>query len=207
MITVYGYDWISVNLGFLRAYPPFDAETGQMQLRGRLNAVSGISLASDQTFPGFKPSMLKSEVAVKQLLQALDWIVDAIQAERAKSGAGYPANPTPEDYHRVLTRIPIPEGQQQLYKALYDAGDAGLTHDELMRVMGRRDTQDLAGVLGALGRRINATPGYGETRKPATNMVIFWEKLPDGQWRLRLVPEMRKALEDLDFPWLREAKE
>ena len=36
--------------------------------------------------------------------------------------------PTPEDYRRLLTRSRVPRGQRQLFKALYDAGDTGLTH-------------------------------------------------------------------------------
>ncbi|MBN1919640.1 MAG: CBS domain-containing protein [Anaerolineae bacterium] len=110
--------------------------------------------------------------------------------------------PAPEDFQRLLTRIPVPEGQRQLYKALYDAGAAGLTHAELIAVMGRRDMQDLAGVLGALGHRVNGTPGYGEENQPGTNMVIDWESLPEGKWRLRLKPEMCAALEALQPAWL-----
>jgi CBS domain-containing protein len=112
------------------------------------------------------------------------------------------AKPTPEDYHRLLTRIPVSRGQQQLYKALYDAGDDGLTYGELVEKMGRRDRRDLGGALGALGRRINLTPGYGQGKKPGTSMVLSWEELGDGKWRLRLLPEMRAALESLNPSWL-----
>lgn len=112
--------------------------------------------------------------------------------------------PTPEDYHRLLTRIPVARGQRQLYKVLYDTGDAGLTHNELVIKMGRRDRQELAGVLGALGRRVNGTPGYGQREKPSGYMVLSWEQLNDGQWRLRLLPEMRAALEALNPRWLHE---
>jgi serine/threonine protein kinase len=83
-------------------------------------------------------------------------------------------------------------------------GDEGLTHDELVEAMGRRDLQDLSGVLGALGRRISGVPGYGEARRPGVEMVISRETPADGQRRLRLVPEMRKALEELDPGWLHE---
>jgi len=110
--------------------------------------------------------------------------------------------PAPEDYHRLLTRIPVPRGQQQLYKALYDVGDQGLTHAELIVTMGRRDMRALAGVLGALGKRVNGTPGYGKAHKPATNMVLDWKQLDNGQWQMRLKPEMRKALERLNPDWL-----
>jgi hypothetical protein len=70
--------------------------------------------------------------------------------------------------------------------------------------MGRRDRQDPSGVLGALGRHISGVPGYGQGKRPGVEMVIAYEQLPDGQQRLRLVPEMRKALEELDPAWLHE---
>ena len=141
------------------------------------------------------------------LLRHRDWLQMKVRAleirwpDRFNNAAN---RPTEEDYLRLLTRIPVPRGQKQLYKALYDAGDNGLTHDELVEVMNRRDRRDIAGVLGALGRRVNGTPGYGEENQPASNMVIEWEELEDGQWRLRLRPEMRTALEALDAIWLQE---
>ena len=98
----------------------------------------------------------------------------------------------------------MPRGQQQLHKALYDAGDEGLTHEELVQVMGRRDRHDLSGVLGALGRRISGVPGYGEAKRPGVEMVIAYEQPVDGPQRLRLVPGMCRALEELDPSWLHE---
>jgi hypothetical protein len=115
-----------------------------------------------------------------------------------------PDEPTPEDFQRILSRIPVPRGQKQLYRALYDAGAKGLIQDELVKVMGRRDRSDLAGVLGALGKRINGTSGYGQTEQPGTAMVLSVEKTHDGQYRYRLLPAMRAALEMLDPSWLRE---
>lgn len=72
--------------------------------------------------------------------------------------------PTTQDFTFILTRRWVPRGQQQLYKALYDAGAAGQTQDELIEVMGRRERYDLAEVRGALGRRVNNTPGYGQEK-------------------------------------------
>ncbi|MHC4619375.1 MAG: CBS domain-containing protein [Planctomycetota bacterium] len=113
-----------------------------------------------------------------------------------------PGRPTEQDFALVLTRRPVPRGQQQLYKALHDAGDVGLAQDELVEVMGRRDRYDLAGVMGALGRRVNNTPGYGQETGYGIGMVLTWEKLPDGQWRYRLRPGMHRALEELNPSWL-----
>lgn len=112
--------------------------------------------------------------------------------------------PTEQDFALVLTRRPVPRGQRQLYKALYDAGDVGLVQDELVEVMGRRDRYDLAGVMGALGRRVNNTPGHGQEKMPGMSMVLTWDQTRDGQWRYRLRTGMRIALEELDPSWLHE---
>ena len=144
---------------------------------------------------------------IQTLTKHREWLqmkIRAFEAERPAEASSETevAGPTPEDYHQLLTRRRVPRGQRQLYKALYDAGDAGLTHAELVEVMRRRDTRAIRGVLGALGRRVNKTPGYGQEQKPGSAMVLSWEELDDGQWRLRLLPEMRTALEVLDPDWL-----
>ena len=51
---------------------------------------------------------------------------------------------------RVLTNRPIPQGQQALLRALYEAGDAGLTTSALTAELGR-DEQQLNRLLGAGG--------------------------------------------------------
>lgn len=144
---------------------------------------------------------LSGEAGILWLRKALGAYEEAGNRKPPEAPGGTD-KPTPEDYRQLLTHIPVPRGQQQLYKALYDAGDAGLTHDELVKVMGRRDRRDLSGVLGALGRRVNGTPGYGQRERPAGYMVLSWERLDDGQWCLRLLPEMRAALEALNPDWL-----
>lgn len=128
-------------------------------------------------------------------------VIEALSQPEASVGEGG-KRPTPEDYQRLLTRRRVPRGQRQLYKALYDAGDAGLTHAELAEVMGRRDVLAIRGVLGALGKRVNQTPGFGQREQPGSGMALSWEELVDGQWRLRLLPAMRTALETLDPDWL-----
>ena len=65
-------------------------------------------------------------------------------------------------------------------------------------VLHRRNRCHLAGVPGALGNRVNGTPGYGRTVKPAIGMVLTWEQTLDGQWRYWLRPEMRRAIEELN---------
>jgi predicted transcriptional regulator len=111
--------------------------------------------------------------------------------------------PTLEDFKRLLTRRHLPDGQRQLYRALYHAGEDGLSRDELVELMGRRDRNELAGVIGALGTRVNYTPGYGKTYKPGVGMAIVFRKTMDGT-RLSLAPGLRAALEELGPAWLGE---
>ena len=108
------------------------------------------------------------------------------------------------DIKLVFTRRPVSRGQQQLFKALYDAGERGLANDELVQIMGRRDRQDLVGVLGALGRRVNGTPGYGRAAKPGIGMLFIIDPTADDQWRYCLRPETREVLEALNPSWLHE---
>jgi CBS domain-containing protein len=192
---------VEVHLGYLERFPPFDSAQKRSEWLERLNAIPGIRVSDTETgkFPNIPLAALTNAVALERFLETVDWVINEI--ERAAAG---PDEPTHDDYLVVLTHIPVPPGQQQLYKALYDAGDDGLTHDQLVETMGRRDRQDLSGVLGALGHRISGVPGYGQTRRPGVKMVIAYEQLPDGQQRVRLVPEMRKALEELNPGWLHQ---
>lgn len=102
----------------------------------------------------------------------------------------------------MLTRIPIPNGQQQIYKILYDAGDIGLLTEEIVAQLGR-DPQEIPGILGALGSRINRTPGYGAEQRPGVTLVLAITRSPSGQWHYRMLPGLREALDRLSPPWLK----
>ena len=109
--------------------------------------------------------------------------------------------PTVDDCLRILTRRPVPNGQIQLYQALWAAGSKGASTAELVSTMGRRDAKDFTGVLSALGKRINHTPGYGETQKPGIEMILRISEADKG-WRYHLKPVMREALEAHAPSWL-----
>lgn len=97
-----------------------------------------------------------------------------------------------EDIKRMLTRLPIPNGQLQLYKALHTAGNTGLTNIELGRIMELTRLQ-IAGVLGALGNRINGTEGL--QNKGGVSIVFEISRLNNGDWHYKLRPIMRRILE------------
>jgi ribosomal protein L29 len=77
-------------------------------------------------------------------------------------------------------------------KALYDAGDEGLPMSGLSEALNRSRDQ-VAGVLGALGRRINGTPGL--EGKGGILVVLDISEAKGGEWHYRMRPCLRQALE------------
>jgi len=96
----------------------------------------------------------------------------------------------------LLTRIRVPKGQIALYKALYDAGENGLTNTELVKIMGKT-RQSLAGVLGALGNRINNTPGFESEGNINAVFEIITASYDDNLYTMR--PILKEALEIEDI--------
>ena len=82
-----------------------------------------------------------------------------------------PQASTAELISRALTRMPIPPAQRALYRALYRAGETGLGATKLAAAISRTEPQ-LAGVLGALGRRINRTPGVDPDDPPGVGLMF-----------------------------------
>jgi hypothetical protein len=104
---------------------------------------------------------------------------------------------------RVLRRHRIPPTQRAVYRALYEAGDDGLDFAALAAATGRT-TEELSGVLGGLGRRVNATPGIETLPEPPGVSLLFDYKPsapPSGGWGWAMRPELRHALEELGLPW------
>lgn len=60
---------------------------------------------------------------------------------------------TKEAIRAVLRRRPIPESQRMVYKAL---SDGEISYDELLNRT-KKSRQEQAGIMGALGARINGT--------------------------------------------------
>ncbi len=104
---------------------------------------------------------------------------------------------------RVLRRHRIPPTQRALYHALYEAGDDGLDFASLAAAVGR-SVEEMSGVLGGLGRRVNATPGVGTLAEPPGVGLLFEQKPsapPAGGWGWAMRPETRVALEEMGLPW------
>ncbi len=99
---------------------------------------------------------------------------------------------TVEFARRVLTRLPLSQAQKAVLKTLYDAGaEEYVTTTELVRVLGFESGHQLAGVMGAFGRRIANTKGFDEN---ATFFEFRWNETA-AAWEYRLPANVRKALE------------
>jgi hypothetical protein len=110
-------------------------------------------------------------------------------AERAVSTTSSADDTTSEIIRRVLRRRQIPDGQRALYKALYAAGDRNVSQTELAAAMGRTE-QELSGVLGALGNRVNGTEGSEEQGVE----LLLYRNMMDGEMHYRLRPEVFEVL-------------
>ncbi|MFW6126126.1 MAG: hypothetical protein ACOC58_03385 [Chloroflexota bacterium] len=96
-----------------------------------------------------------------------------------------------EAIRRMLTRRPISNGQRALYEAL---SEGRLAYDELLERTGRTG-QQMAGLLGALGSRINSTRAIHQAGLPGNvGAVLKYERI-DGERHLSLTPDAREALE------------
>ncbi len=132
---------------------------------------------------------------------AILWLEKAIGQIRFSGRIVVEDHATVGDCMRVLTRRKVPEGQRQLLNALVQAGPSGLSGEELVEAMGRRDLADLGGVLGALGYRVNRTPGYGESKTPGIGMLLDVTQMDEG-WQYGLKRVTLEALRQLAPSWL-----
>ena len=102
---------------------------------------------------------------------------------------------------RVLTRRSIPGGQRDLFKALYAAEDTGLSTSELSKTISRSPSE-LAGVLGALGHRVQRTEGMPPNR-PIGILLLLEIREHDREWRYWLRPAFRALLESAEVAYLK----
>jgi hypothetical protein len=116
------------------------------------------------------------------------------------------AQPSPEteaiagQIRLIVARGFIPRGQLVLFKVLYEAGEQGVSLSKLPEKM-RVDPEQIRGILGALGRRVNYTKGL-RTQKPGIGMLLEWRRSA-VDWYYYMRPELKAAIEAL--PRLHEA--
>jgi hypothetical protein len=94
----------------------------------------------------------------------------------------------------ALTRLAPSNGQRQLYRALYDAGEAGLAWSELYNATGRT-YREMMGVIGTLGRRVNQTEGAKALGNPGSGLFIKFSRR-NGYWHYAIHPQFKQLLDD-----------
>lgn len=91
----------------------------------------------------------------------------------------------------MLKRRPVSDGQKAVYKAL---ADGELHYSEFQKKTGR-NPDELAGVLGALGRRINETKEIHKAGlSGSVSAVIKYTQLDDGSYNVKLTPDAEEVL-------------
>ena len=107
-----------------------------------------------------------------------------------KKPSDVPSIEPQEAIRRMLTRLPISDGQMAVYKAL---STGRLEHNDFLRRTERK-AGTMAGVLGALGRRINNTEEIHQAGLPGnTKAILKWEK-EGGKVYYSLTPHAIEAL-------------
>ena len=107
----------------------------------------------------------------------------------------------------ILDRSP-PFAQRPitLCKVLYKAGKKGLKYEDIALHMGITPEQ-LNGVLGALGRRINNTDGV----ESKLGVGYFFDIVRDvdediGSWGWSMRDELRQAIQNGNYSWAKDWK-
>ena len=116
---------------------------------------------------------------------------EVVATEGAKEAPATESIQPQEAIRAMLTRIPIPAGQRALYEAL---SEGRISYDELLERTGRARPQ-MAGLLGALGRRINATKEVKQAGLPGNvEAVLNYERI-GGKRHMSLTADAKEALE------------
>lgn len=135
--------------------------------------------------------IIKFEGAVEEFKAVAHLFGDMPPSELVVEGSEVEPNMKPQDAIRcMLTRIPISDGQMAVYKAL---SSGRVEYNELLRQTGRT-SGTMAGVLGALGRRINTTKEiHLAGLKGSTEAILNWEIEGDKGY-YSLTPQAIEAL-------------
>lgn len=100
---------------------------------------------------------------------------------------------TIDDIRFMLKRKPIRSNHLALFHILSKAGSSGVEAKKLAEAM-KLTQQQLSGVLGSLGSRINHTEGLED--KGAILLVFDITEKSNGEWLYTIRPILQKALEE-----------
>jgi hypothetical protein len=100
---------------------------------------------------------------------------------------------TVDDIRYMLRQKPIRSNHLTLFRLLSKAGTGGIEAKKLAEAM-KMTPQQLSGVLGSLGNRINHTEGLED--KGAILIVFDITETNNGEWLYIIRPILQKALEE-----------
>ncbi len=114
--------------------------------------------------------------------------------------------PTNEIIRRIVERNPpIQQSQKDLFRALFSSAGKGLKISQMATALGITKEQ-IYGVLGALGRRINNTNGVED--KPGILLLFEFKRYDTDEnsdnWGWAMRAEVRSCLATANYPWLRD---
>lgn len=111
--------------------------------------------------------------------------------------------PKIEVIKRILERTPpLAPRPIALCKALYTAGQKGLKYEDIAAQMENTTLEQLAGVLGAMGRRVNNTDGV--EGKPGITYLFEIVREIDGDpgsWGWRMRYELVQTIKNGSYSW------
>jgi hypothetical protein len=99
---------------------------------------------------------------------------------------------TIDDIRYMLRQKPLRPNHLALLRILYQAGETGITGKKLGDAM-KMTANQLSGVLGSLGVRINSTEGLED--KGGVLVVTNIEEQNNGEWLYTIRPILQRALE------------
>jgi|tagenome__1003787_1003787.scaffolds.fasta_scaffold20635272_2 hypothetical protein len=81
LMRMYTSGHIDIGFGRLQSSPPFDEWAKRLELRQRLNEISGVSIGSEQItrYPSLRLSVLQPPGALRQYLDAFDWVLQQMR--------------------------------------------------------------------------------------------------------------------------------
>ena len=140
-------------------------------------------------------------------LYHLDYKAANLSRKTGVDSTGQQIQPKIEVIKRVLERSPqLAHGQAILFEVLYQAGNKGLKFDDIALKIDKTTAQ-LAGVLGALGRRINNTIGV-EGKPGITYLLDYKAEVNNepGAWGWAMRYELQEVIRSGNYDWAEDWK-
>ncbi len=128
------------------------------------------------------------EETAQILVRMIDSLLILLEEGQPRHGDTINLEVTLKSVRLMLSRRPVSKGQRNLYHALIEGEKSNY---ELAEILGI-ERSSLAGILGALGMRINKTKGL--EGKGGIGCIFAIHNKADGKWYYKLKPILIEAL-------------